>query len=85
MNWRKIASSAFSVGKLRQDESILRYAVAYWPDHVRLHAEGRIDDRLVLIVKDLLRSPNEGSAAYAYWRLAFINYYRSRALTPVIL
>ena len=77
VNWRRIESLIFSYGDTWQDENILRYTVVYWPDHVRLHAEGRIDDRLPLVVKNLLGSPNEGSGAYARWRQAFINYHRS--------
>ena len=40
-------------------------------------SEGRIDDRLLFVVKDLMGSPNEGSGAYACWRRAFINYHES--------
>ena len=79
MNWWRIESLVFSFTDAWDDESILRYTVVYWPDHIRLHAEGRISDRVPLVLKSFLGSPNEGSAAYMCWRLAFTDYYRSGA------
>ena len=90
LNWQRIQSLIFfdvdgwgervdTRGKVDEEEAILKYTVAHWPDHVRLHAEGHIDDRLALVLKNFLGSPNEGSAAYMCWRLAFINYHRSGA------
>ena len=79
VNWRRIENLVFSYTDAWQDESILRYTVVYWSDHARLHGEGHIGDRLPLVVKRFLGSPNEGSAAYVRWRPAFINYQQSGA------
>ena len=51
--------------------------VVYWPDHIRLLAEGRIDDRLPSLVENFLGSPNKGGGAYLYWWRAFTNYCRN--------
>ena len=51
-------------------KSILRYAVAHWPDHVRLHAEECVDDFLRSLLKEFLGSPKEGSTAYLSWSRA---------------
>ena len=80
MNWQMITSLDFSdEGTWHVGGAILQYTVVHWPDHVRLHAEGHIDDRLVLVVKMFLGSPNEGSAAYACWQEAFGYYFGNEA------
>ena len=50
-----------------EEENILRYAVAHWPDHVRLHGNEGVDDRLRSLVKEFFGSPSEASAAYECW------------------
>ena len=79
MNSQRIGSLLFDRRNTWQDENILRYSVVYWPDHVRLHASGRIDDRLPLVVKMFFGSPSEGSTAYAYWIPKFINHFHLSA------
>ena len=54
------------------DNRILWYAVAYWPDHVRLHAEECIDDCIQTLLKEFLGSPKEGGPAYMCWSHAFL-------------
>ena len=78
-NLQRIGSLLFDRRSTWQDENILRYSVVYWPDHVRLHAAGRIDDRLPLVAKRFLGSPSEGSTAYAYWVPKFINHFHLSA------
>ena len=77
MNWQTIECLTFGLEEKWQDESILRYTVVYWPDHIRLLAEGRIDDRLPSLVENFLGSPNKGGGAYSCWWRAFANYCRN--------
>ena len=59
-------------------KSILRYAVANWPDHVRLHAEECVDDFMRSLLKEFLGSPKEGSSAYICWSRAFSRWFYKR-------
>ena len=61
------------------NNSILLYAVAHWPDHVRLHAEECVDDGLQSLLKEFLGSPKEGSAAYICWSRAFFRRSHRRS------
>ncbi|KAF8537917.1 hypothetical protein BDD12DRAFT_911128 [Trichophaea hybrida] len=69
---RSLSSSRWG---LEDENSVLMYAVAHWPNHVKQHAEGGIDDRLQLLLKGFLGSPNESSPMYVCWHLAYRKYY----------
>ena len=77
-NWLGIENLPRHLWRLEEEENILRYTVAHWPDHVRLQAEYGIDHSLQSLVKVFLGSPAQASAAYACWSHRFPPYREQR-------
>ena len=77
-NWQSIENLPTHNENQGEGDDVLRYIVAYWPHHVRLHAEEGVDSCLKSLVKEFLGSPNEASAAYACWSHKFPVYIEQR-------
>jgi ankyrin repeat protein len=48
-------------------DALLAYTVMGWPQHVQIHSEKDIDQRLAALVKAFLGSMNSSSQAYQQW------------------
>lgn len=57
---------------------IVPYARLHWPTHIQRHSEGRIDSRLIALLKQFLGSMDESGPAYRRWHKTITKFLEDR-------